>query len=79
MNFLASTDPSYPILRSLIGIIGLLIAYFLSSNRKKINPNCSWRSSLTAHNRIWRTKRLAGLKIFSVGWPLVRSRSAGLS
>ena len=39
MNFLASTDPSYPILRSLIGIIGLLaIAYFLSSNRKKINP-----------------------------------------
>ena len=52
MKFLASTDPSYPILRSLIGIIGLLaIAYFLSSNRKLI-PELFLEYSLATHNRI---------------------------
>ena len=38
MSFMASTEPSLPMIRALIGIIGLLgIAYLFSSDRRKIN------------------------------------------
>ncbi|MAH25629.1 MAG: Na+ dependent nucleoside transporter, partial [Opitutae bacterium] len=38
MNALASTESTYPILRAVIGIVGLLgLAYVMSSNRSRIN------------------------------------------
>ena len=38
MSFMASTEPTLPMIRALIGIIGLLgIAYLFSSDRRKIN------------------------------------------
>jgi CNT family concentrative nucleoside transporter len=38
MNALASTESTYPILRAVIGIVGLLgLAYAMSSNRSRIN------------------------------------------
>ena len=38
MNALASTESTYPILRAVIGIVGLLgLAYAMSSNRNRIN------------------------------------------
>ena len=39
MNFLASIETTFPVIRSILGIAGLLcIAFLFSTNRKKINP-----------------------------------------
>jgi CNT family concentrative nucleoside transporter len=39
MNFLASNETTFPVIRSILGIAGLLcIAFLFSTNRKKINP-----------------------------------------
>ena len=52
---MASTEPSLPMIRALIGIIGLLgIAYLFSSDRRKINLRVVVGAFFTNYYRIWR-------------------------